>query len=93
MNSGSGPLPAETLLWAHEDLNLGPLMSRNERHGIYQHKRGLTCGDAFVVVRHLLVVALCFAGFPRDGMPGSPVRSWEQVRIDYGHPEAPWPFT
>ena len=56
-------------LWAHEDLNLGPLpCQRNSRHAIYQHKRGLTCGDAFVVVRHLLVVALCFAGFPRDGI-------------------------
>ena len=40
-------------------------MSRNSRHAIYQHKRGLTCGDAFVVVRHVPVVALCFAGFPR----------------------------
>ena len=43
-------------------------VSRNSRHAIYQHKRGLTCGDAFVVVRHVLVVALCFAGFPRDGL-------------------------
>ena len=42
-------------------------MSRNSRQAIYQHKHGLTCGVAFVVVRHLLVVALCFAGFPRDG--------------------------
>ena len=41
-------------------------MSRNSRHTIYQHKRSLTCGNAFIVVRHLLVVALCFAGFPRD---------------------------
>ena len=44
-------------------------VSRNERQAIYQHKRSLTCGEAFVVVRHLLVVALCFAGFPRDGTP------------------------
>ena len=43
-------------------------VSRNSRHAIYQHKRGLTCGDVFVVVRHSLVVALCFAGFPRDGI-------------------------
>ncbi|MCW3037061.1 MAG: hypothetical protein JWM17_2373 [Actinobacteria bacterium] len=42
-------------------------MSRNSRHAIYQHKRSLTCGVVFVVVHHVLVVALRFAGFPRDG--------------------------
>ena len=36
-------------------------VSRNERQAIYQHKRGLTCGVVFVVVRYLLVVALRFA--------------------------------
>jgi hypothetical protein len=50
-------------------------VSRNSRHAIYQHKRSLTCGDAFVVVRHELVVALCFAGFPRDGVQPSAFRS------------------
>ena len=32
------------------------------------HKRGVTCGVVFVVVRYVPVVALCFAGFSRDGM-------------------------
>jgi hypothetical protein len=55
-------------LWAHEDLNLGPLPCQ----GIHDTPStstdaGLTCGDAFVVVRRLLVAALCFAGSPRDG--------------------------
>jgi len=47
-------------------------VSRNERHAIYLHKRSLICGIVFVVVRHLLVAALCFAGFPRDGIPPRP---------------------
>ena len=55
----------------HSRTSLTSSVSRNSRHVIYQHKRGLTCGDAFVVVRHLLVVALRFAGFPRDGMSAS----------------------
>jgi hypothetical protein len=42
-------------------------LSRNERHGIYQHEWALTCSDAFVVVHHAFVDALCCAGFPRDG--------------------------
>src|SRR5713226_1847112 len=46
-------------------------VSRNERQAIYQHKRSLTCGVVFVVVRHVPVITLCFAGFPRDGiLPG-----------------------
>ena len=34
---------------------------------MYQHKRGLTCGVVLAAVGYFLVVALCFAGFPRDG--------------------------
>jgi hypothetical protein len=30
----------------------------------------LTCGVVFVVARHVPVVPLCFAGFPRDGVIG-----------------------
>ncbi len=46
-------------------------VSRNERQAIYQHKRNLTCGVVFVVARHVPVITLCFAGFPRDGiLPG-----------------------
>ena len=82
------------MLWAHRGFEpRTSSVSRNSRHAIYQRKRGQTCGDAFVVVRHLLVAALCYAGFPRDGMSGSLVRSWEQVRIGHGHPEARRPFT
>jgi hypothetical protein len=43
-------------------------VSRNARHAIYLRKRSLTCGNALVIVRCLLVVAICFVGFPRDGM-------------------------
>src|SRR2546425_11961889 len=43
-------------------------VSRKERHAIYQHKRSVTCGVVFVVARHVPVITLCFAGFPRDGI-------------------------
>src|SRR4030088_3538948 len=68
-------------------------VSRNSRHAIYQHKRGLTCGDAFVVVRHLLVVALCFAGFPRDGGPTQAPLVMSAGEDRSGHPEVRWPLT
>src|SRR6266498_8711 len=41
-------------------------VSRNERQAIYLRKRSVTCGVVFVVARHVPVITLCFAGFPRD---------------------------
>jgi hypothetical protein len=29
----------------------------------------VTCGVVFVVARQVPVITLCFAGFPRDGIP------------------------
>src|SRR5438034_4676622 len=43
-------------------------VSRNERHATYRHKCSLSCGVVFVVARHVPVITLRFAGFPRDGI-------------------------
>jgi hypothetical protein len=50
-------------------------VSRNARHAICLRKRSLTCGNALVIVRCLLVVAICFAGFRGMESPPSPNRS------------------